>query len=141
MKITYSMDTWISVSFGTKLCTDVFWVEICMNTHKFVWVGISGPWLRSPVEESSLRYGYRWTPKSLNHTMSGASDCRPNGMHQNWWLCLASCACWPSTDVVDMELRDLGQLYGASLMDDLQQLQDRWCPTVCPKYLLPEGKE
>ena len=41
MKITYSMDTLISVSFGTKICTDIFGVEIHMNTDKFVWVGIS----------------------------------------------------------------------------------------------------
>ena len=41
MKITYSMDALISVSFGTKIRTAVFGVEMRMNTDQYVWVGIS----------------------------------------------------------------------------------------------------
>ena len=35
------MDTLISMSFGTKIRTAVFWVEIHMNMDKYVRVGIS----------------------------------------------------------------------------------------------------
>ena len=35
------MDTLISVSFGIKIPTGIFWVEIWMNMDQFVRVGIS----------------------------------------------------------------------------------------------------
>ena len=67
-------------------------------------------------------YGYHWTLTNLNHATNGARvlkthACRSTGVHLTWWPCLASCASWPSTDVA---LKELGQLYGASLTDDPQ---------------------
>ena len=50
---------------------------------------------------------------------------RSTRVHPAWSPCLASCASWPPTGVTHMVLRDLGQLYGVSLMDDLQELHDQ----------------